>query len=246
MALDAGGEVVQRADNTWDILSMPTTSKISRRRKSALSDGGVEYTAKREELVVIAARLFRKQGYQATRLADIAAEAGIDRASLYYYVGGKEELFRDAVIGVVTTNLEGIQRIKDDSTLSHAERLRQIMALLMASYEANFPQMYVYIQELMHEMAKEETAWAKDIMRMTRTFESVVEGLIRAGIEAGEFNPAIPVKLAANALFGMFNWTHRWFTPDGSFSGADVTNAFCTVFFEGLVQKEGLGPKSRK
>ena len=86
----------------------------------------------------------------------------------------------------------------------------------------------------MHQVAREDSPWAKDIMSKTRQFETVVESLVRGGIEAGEFHPDIPVKLAANALFGMFNWTHRWFTPEGTFSGADVTRAFCKIFFEGL------------
>ena len=213
---------------------MTGTSKISRRRKNALMDGGTEYAAKRGELVEIAAHLFRRKGYQATRLADIAAEAGIDRASLYYYVGSKEELFRDAISGLVAANVEKIQRIRSDESLTYAERLGRIMGMLMASYEANFPSMYVYIQELMHQVAREDSPWAKDIMSKTREFETVVESLVRSGIEAGEFHPDIPVKLAANALFGMFNWTHRWFTPEGAFSGADVTRAFCKIFFEGL------------
>jgi AcrR family transcriptional regulator len=213
---------------------MPGSSKISKRRKNALQDGGIEYAAKRVEIVDIAAHLFREKGYQATRFADIAAEAGIDRATLYYYVGSKEELFRDAITGAVAANIEKIQRIRADESLSHAERLQRIMGLLMASYETNFPSMYVYIQELMHQVAREESPWAKDIMDKTRQFESVVESLIRSGIAAGEFNPDIPVKLVANALFGMFNWTHRWFTPKGTYSGADVTRAFCEIFFKGL------------
>lgn len=179
-------------------------------------------------------RIFREKGYQATRLADIAAEAGIDRASLYYYVGSKEELFRDAISGLVAANIEKIQLIQADESLDHAERLSRIMGLLMASYEKNFPSMYVYIQELMHQVSKEDTPWAKDIMNKTRQFEVVVESLIRSGIAAGEFHPDIPVKLAANALFGMFNWTHRWFTSHGTFSGDDVTSAFCKIFFNGL------------
>ena len=70
---------------------MSKVSNYSRRRESAQNEGGADYAAKREELVRIAARLFKEQGYQATKLADIAREAGMDRATVYYYVGSKEE-----------------------------------------------------------------------------------------------------------------------------------------------------------
>ena len=71
--------------------AMTKVSNISRRRRSAQSDGGADYVAKRTELLRIAARLFKEQGYQSTRLVDIAKEAGLDRATVYYYVGSKEE-----------------------------------------------------------------------------------------------------------------------------------------------------------
>ena len=112
---------------------MIKSSNISRRRRSALSDGGTEYTAKREELVRIAAGLFREKGFRATRLADIAAAAGIDRASVYYYVGSKEELFRESVEGILDANLAGAERIAVDAKLTIATRLRRIVVLLIGS-----------------------------------------------------------------------------------------------------------------
>ncbi len=80
---------------------MNQKSNISRRRKSALNEGGAKYKAKRDKLIRVAADLFKEQGYNTTTLNDIAAHAGLDRASVYYYVGNKEEFFRDAVRGGV-------------------------------------------------------------------------------------------------------------------------------------------------
>src|SRR6516165_5922082 len=118
---------------------MSTVSNIEKRRKSALLDGGPEYAAKREELVRIAARLFRELGYKATRLADIAKEAGLDRATIYYYVGSKDELFREVVEGVIDANIAEAERLLNVPGLEWSERLRLIMERLMLSYEENYP-----------------------------------------------------------------------------------------------------------
>lgn len=216
---------------------MPRSSNIARRRRSALSDGRNDYTAKREELVQIAARLFREKGFNSTRLADIAMEAGLDRATMYYYVGSKEELFRESVEGMLDANLASATAVSLDESLSVAQRLRRIGELLMASYEENFPQMYVYIQEQMHQVAREETDWAQDITKKTRAFEVLVRGLISEGIDSGEFRSDVPVRLAGNALFGMFNWTHRWFVPGGTYKGNEVACAFLDVFIDGMMAK---------
>ena len=214
---------------------MTNSSNISRRRRSAREDGGPEYAAKRDELVRIAAGLFKERGFSKTRLIDIANAAGLDRATVYYYVGSKEELFQEAIEGMLTSNLGNAQVVSINNGLSVRDRLTAIVELLMISYEKNYPQMYVYIQEQMHQVAHDESSWAKIIMQKTRDFEKIVRRLLQEGIDSGELRRDIPVALASNALFGMFNWTHRWFTPDGKSDAREVAAAFASIFFDGFV-----------
>ncbi len=215
-----------------------TASNISRRRKSALSDGSAEYAAKRDELVRIAARLFREKGYEATRLGDIATAAGIDRASLYYYIGNKEELFRELIEGILALNVARAEKVAADDTLDVVTRLRQIFEILIASYEENYPQLYVYIQEQMHQVGRQEAPWAREIVKNTRRFENLVVELISLGIKTGALRDDVPVRLASNAIFGMFNWTHRWFVPGGGLTGGDVARAFLAIFFDGMCKAD--------
>ena len=215
--------------------SAKNSSNYSRRRSLALSDGGAEYTAKREELVRIAAQLFRDRGYTSTRLIDIANAAGLDRATVYYYVGSKEELFRESIEGVLDANLAQAEAVSAEKSIDAKARIRQIVVQMIASYEQNFPQMHVYIQEQMHQVAHEETEWAQDIARKTKRFETIVMNLIKEGIERGEFRPDIPVRLAANALFGMINWTHRRHVPGRGLSASDISNAFSQIFCDGML-----------
>jgi AcrR family transcriptional regulator len=217
--------------------AMTKVSNISRRRRSALTEGGADYTAKREELVRIAARLFKEQGYQATKLADIAREAGLDRATVYYYVGSKEELFRETVEGVLDVNMAEAQRLLTDQSLTWTDRLHAIYVRLMVSYEENYPATFVYIQEQMHQVGSEETVWAQEIMKKTRAFDQALIGFIREAIASGELRANIPPRLVENALFGMLNWTHRWFTPGGPMTGLEVAEAFWSIFMDGMSPK---------
>ncbi|WP_029548735.1 TetR/AcrR family transcriptional regulator [Rhizorhabdus wittichii] len=213
---------------------MAKVSNISRRRNSAQAEGSSDYAAKREELVRIAARLFQEQGYQSTKLADIAREAGLDRATVYYYVGSKEELFREAVEGVLDENMAEAERLLADTSLSWRDRLHAIYIRLMVSYEENYPATFVYIQEQMHQVGAEETVWAQEIMKKTRAFDQMLIGFIREAIASGELRADIPPRLVENALFGMLNWTHRWFTPGGPMTGLEVAEAFWSIFIDGM------------
>lgn len=215
------------------------SSNIAKRRLSAKSDGGSEYKAKRDELIEIATRLFRERGYTATRLADIANEAHIDRASLYYYVGNKEELFQEALGGIVQSNAKDAKLLAADSSKSAAERINAVLSLLMRSYSENFPQMFVYIQEQMHQIARDESPWAQGMRENTRTFERIIVKLIAQGISDGEFRDDIDPVLSANALFGMLNWTYRWFTPQGKYTHETVSSAFNAIFMNGMSKHQG-------
>tara|TARA_R110000796_G_scaffold252001_1_gene384800 strand:+ start:46695 stop:47357 length:663 start_codon:yes stop_codon:yes gene_type:complete len=214
--------------------SKPANSNISRRRKTALNDGGAKYKAKREELIRLAADLFKEKGYQTTTLNDIANHAGMDRASVYYYVGNKEEFFREAVKGGVEQNAAHVQTLLDRDDLSTQVKLEQLVQLLMQSYSDSYPYMYLYIQEEMHKIADAQTPWAKEMLEKTKSFESAVLALIKRGVAEGQFRDDVPATLAANTVFGMLNWTYRWYTPKSKYSAKDIADVFCKIFFTGL------------
>jgi AcrR family transcriptional regulator len=215
---------------------MPRTSNISRRRRSAQADGSADYAAKRAELLRIAAKLFKKQGFQSTRLIDIAREAGLDRATVYYYVSSKEELFQETVEVVLDVNISVARELIADKSLRSIDRLHAIFVKLMMSYEENYPATFVYIQEQMHQIAMEETAWAREILKKTRAFHQMLLGFITGAIEEGDLRDDIPARLVENALFGMLNWTHRWFVPGRGMTGQQIAEAFWSIFSNGMTR----------
>jgi AcrR family transcriptional regulator len=214
--------------------STAAESGIGRRRTAAKrAQDNLEYQAKRRELIRAGAAVFKEKGYEATTLNDIAERVGVDRASLYYYVGGKEELLHEAVRGGVADNLAEVDRIlKLDE--SPEEKLRLIVARLLSSYEESYPAMFVYIQEDMSKVASEESDWAKEMSAQTKRFESATIKLIKQAMNEGRFRDDVSPELAANSLFGMVNWTHRWFKPGKKLSAAEITDTFWTIFFEGM------------
>ena len=209
-------------------------SNISQRRQIALKEGSAEYMAKRNELVEIAAARFKQAGYRATTLAEIGHKAGLDRATVYYYFGSKEELFRECLRHGVAENVSKCALIRNDTSRSARDRLEGVMHQLMSAYDENYPNMYVYIQEEMNRVATEKSVWASELNEQTRQFEHIVIELIGECQENGSIRSDIPVLLAANAIFGMLNWTHRWYTPGGKHTAKEVSGAFAAIYFDGM------------
>jgi len=61
----------------------------------------------RERILDAAERAFAAQGLAGARVAAIAADAGVNKAMLYYYFGSKEGLF-EAALGRVAAAVEGL------------------------------------------------------------------------------------------------------------------------------------------
>lgn len=208
-------------------------SRIALRRAIAQAEGGAEYVARRQELVRAAALVFRDKGYTSATLSDVAERFGTDRASLYYYVGSKEELFQECIQGILDDNLAKGRKIVT-MDLGAREKLEKLVAVVMESYEANYPFMYVYIQEDMRQVTSQDSAWATKMVSETQRMQRLFLNTLKDGVADGSFRDDLPVGVVANSLFGMMNWTHRWFVPGKKLNAQALASTFTSILFDGF------------
>src|SRR5690606_21853919 len=155
-----------------------------------------------------------------------------DRATLYYYFGSKEEIFQNAVQGALTRNLEGMQEIMRDGQLDAIGKLQRLVWMFMNSYHEHYPYLFVYLQQDLGTIVDESSEWAQNVQQQVRLIEEAFATLIKQGIAKGDLRDDIPVSLSLNAIFGMLNWTHRWYSPTGKNSPATIAEAFSKIFIE--------------
>ena len=213
-----------------------SSSGIARRRRAAHDEGNPAYLRRRRELVQAAARVFKAKGLQRANLGDIAAESGADRASLYYYVGSKEELFHEVVREAVEANLAAARGIRDRAG-SAPEKLRELIVSLMQSYSDHYPILYVFIQENLSHVPDQHAAWARDMRRVNKDYEQIVVEIVQAGFDEGSMRPVAPAWVVAYGIMGMVGWTNRWFNPEESPASArEIGGAFADSVLLGLEQ----------
>lgn len=210
-------------------------SGIGERRKTAQRNGRADYTAKRAEIIAAAVAVFSEKGFHGATLNDVAEHLGTDRASLYYYVADKQELFQEAIKGLLEDNLAQAERI-NASGASAVEKLSDVVRMVLTSYAANYPQTFVYIQEDMARLAKDESSWAAEMLDTGRKINRIVHTLVEDAIAEGTFREDISPTVATFALWGMVNWTHRWFDPGRELSAGDVAESFLAIFRDGMTR----------
>jgi AcrR family transcriptional regulator len=200
------------------------------RRSAALRESAEEYAAKRAQILVAAAKIFKEKGYAATSINDIAQASGVDRATLYYYVSKKQELFELVIRKPFLENVRFAESIAN-SQVSPTEKIRQFTIGLMNSFTSNYPDLYVYMQENLLQVTRDS-----EIAAMGRRFEAAITLIIQSGLKDGSFSIAAPPTMLMYALLGMLNWTHRWFKPTGKYASDEIGAIFADLVLGGLVR----------
>lgn len=210
------------------------TSGIGRRRAAARDEGGAAYRERRAEIVTAAAEMFKRNGYRGTKLSDVGEAMGMDRASLYYYVGSKEELFQEVVGGAVETNADAAEQILAGPG-SAPDKLRRLIVDLMISYADTYPFLYVYIQENLGHATRDRSPWAREMDRHNKRYENAVVALVQAGIDEGTLRGETQAWVVAFGIIGMVAWSNRWFNPnESSVPAAEIGAAYAETLLGGL------------
>jgi AcrR family transcriptional regulator len=213
-------------------------SGIAKRRAAAAAsaENNPAYQERLEAIRQAAGTVFHQRGFHATKLSDVALEAGVDRASLYYYVGSKEQLFRDVVSEAVSANIAATEQIVL-SDVAPSEKIVQIIRELMVSFVRYYPYMYVFVQEdfvKLHADMSGDGDWADTVREWNNRYFRLLRGVINDGFDRGEMNSRLPAGIVANCLIGMMNHSNLWFRPDGLLDAEEIARGMAKLVLDGL------------
>ena len=94
---------------------------------------------RKEEIVKIAAVLFKEKGYSAVTMRDIAKAVGIKAASLYNHINSKQDILKAIIISLAEEFTRGMEIVKtSDATNMHLEDQLDYYFKLRVNYEDNF------------------------------------------------------------------------------------------------------------
>ncbi len=188
-----------------------------------------EPRARESEIYAVAARLFRERGYHATSMSEIARAVGLQKASLYHYVSGKEDfLFRTSQQGILALN-QAVDEIVH-AALPPDEKLKRAIAAHIQILCQNMDWLAVFLRDRRSLPAKQQD----EILAEGKRYEKMIQQILQEGVDAGLFRP-VDVVMTSYALLGATNWLHQWFRTDGRLSPEEIAEIFIDLFFEGLL-----------
>jgi AcrR family transcriptional regulator len=188
------------------------------------------WQARRQIIIDTSAPVFARHGYHATGIMDLCAANDLGKGALYHYIGSKEELLAAIHDRVMDEVMVGADRVAESGD-SPSQQLAMLGEELLDVIHRYPDHVWVFLHEF-----PALTGERADRFRIRRRgYEQRVEGVLQAGVDAGEFRDLQP-RLTAMAWLGMHNYTYLWLKAGGPLSARDVAKPFAEIFMQGIIQ----------
>lgn len=186
------------------------------RKRTKITENGLEGDL-RPRILDIAKETFAKRGYIGASLRDIAEQAGVTAAALYYHFAKKEDVLREIIF-------EGLERLAQDVVNALATSPRPPEKALEEVIRAHLR----YNVECSREarIIIEDSRFLNEVDYATvREKQNAILNVYRACISelcaSGRIGPLDPTITAFNIVSIILGW-YRWFRPNGHLRPAEA------------------------
>ena len=150
---------------------------------------------KRRLILDAAVRVFASKGYHASRVGDIAEEAGVAHGLLYHYFRSKEELL-ETISRETWRDVRDAVRSVEETDESARERLAGIAKILLRAWRRD--------PDLVRVLVREVTR-SSHVQRRVDEIDQAFAGLeriISRGQEEGEFRQDVDPRMVSYVFYG--------------------------------------------
>lgn len=202
----------------------------------ALAERQAAAEDKRRQILDAAVRVFAQKGFHASRVGDIAKEAGVAHGLLYHYFDSKDDVLEAIFHENWNVLLERIGSVEETDEPA-ADQLRHIAAIVLRTW-LHLPDV---VRVLVREFGRSPEL-AERIGELAQPIE-LIERVIERGIARGEFRQGVDPRVAATVVYGgidelLTGWVLDRL-PSGEEDVAAAERTFFAVSLRGLLSDPG-------
>lgn len=150
---------------------------------------------RRRQILEAAVKVFADRGFHASRVGDVAEEAGIAYGLVYHYFASKEDLL-ETIFRTTWTEMLARVREVEEAGVPAAEAVRQVTALLLRTWRRDPDLVRVLVREVTrNQHVQQEIEEIREAMQ-------ALERIVRRGQDTGEFQSNLDARLAAVVFYG--------------------------------------------
>lgn len=184
--------------------------KPGARRPLKARDGAGEWprwqrrpAERRRQILDAAIAVFSRRGFESATLAHVAEEAGVSVGTVAHYFGSKADLFEEALQDHFLAEVSGAEALLADHRGTRTALLRKLL-----------DRMWRHLNQpgtadlLLSGLVRAADCPACGVMcrETSERWRRVLESVIRAGLDGGEFvpvDPGLQARLISSGLFGL-------------------------------------------
>ncbi len=188
-------------------------------------------TSKKDTITGKAAVLFRKKGFSATSMRELADSIGVEAASLYNHIGSKSEILQIICFRVAndfTLHLTETEKLPGGIVARLEELIRFHIRMMIEHFDA------VYVAN--HEWKQLQEPYLSNFLQQRKIYESRMIEMIREGIRQGELrdqDPHVAVLTILSAVRGLEFWQRH----KKNAGEKDLEENMINLLLHGLVNK---------
>jgi AcrR family transcriptional regulator len=145
--------------------------------------------ATREALLAAGAVLFAERGYDAVPSAAIAEKAGVNKALINYYFGGKRKLYLAIVSATFGEIVASVERLADSSRPA-PQVLRELIATIGETATRRHP---YFCPMMLREVVAGGKHLDPALIEKPARILDAVHRIVARGVRSGDFRPVDPV-----------------------------------------------------
>ena len=181
-----------------------------------------------ERLLKAAVAVFSRQGYAATSTREVAALLGMQKASLYYHIEGKEDL----LYFICRSSLERIRSDVASALQGVPDPLDRIRLLIVSHIESMLRDADEHSTTLA-EMQLLSPARFTHIRALRDSYEDLVRSVLQDAQKAGLVRDDIDVKYLCLAVLGLMNRVLVWYRRKGPLAPGQLGELLAAIFLTG-------------
>ena len=182
---------------------------------------------RQEEIIRVAAKLFKEKGYSAVTMRDLAKAMGIKAASLYNHIDSKQEILNTIIISLAEEFTNGMKLIQASNS-NGIEKLKQIIDLHVRISSQNTYGMASLNNDWMHLEEKLEY-----YLKLRNDYEDDFRSILKNSISSGEIIN-INIEVMLFSVLTTLRSLYIWLPKKEDLNLEELSNSLNQILIKGI------------
>ncbi len=189
----------------------------------------MKITERKQEIITVAAKLFKEKGYSAVTMRDIAQAMDIKAASLYNHIKSKQEILVLIIIEIAEEFTSVMSEIvaSEQTTIQKVEKVIQ----LHISITLRNPDALACLNNDWMHLTDEKLSY---FIKMREDYEENFRNIIKNGIASKEIKNLNP-EVIIFSLLSTLRTLYLWYGKKKGFTETSLKNNMAEVLLNGVV-----------